>query len=142
MTRVAYSTPSEQRALPLGLLNASPIDSTVVFAYGRPRDQKAVYRRTDDGWLLSNPGKWSDGIRVDPVSSRILVETWGTNPSLALMSWSLHHPGRVRVVVAGENWRAWICCVCGDHCTGFDSVGAAGDDARAHLRNHAEIVAR
>ena len=56
---------------------------------------------------------------------------------------TVHHPGLVRVTqavdpVLGRHW-GWS-CQCGDGLAYLLSAAIAGDDARAHALNHAEMA--
>lgn len=132
MTAVLVGVPCTKE-----LLDDVPVGGRVVRVWddGRPA---TVFHRTDanpdtlDAWLAGPNTKGLAGLHLCTIA---ILAGFGGKPV------TVHHPGMVRVLLAGESWRGWKCRDCGDDCNGYDSVGAAGDDARAHVRNHLEIRA-
>lgn len=129
---VASSTPSNQLELTAALLDQAPVGARLWLGYSR--SACSTWVRVEDGWACNEDNR------------HLLVQTgsilfgWGDS-DLSMLSWTLHHPGLVRVAlsvdpVLGRHW-VWA-CQCGDGLAYLASLAAAADHARAHVINHAE----
>lgn len=116
------------------LLDSVPVGGRIVIDYGlgvKRTYHKLAADEYGGEWTSASLGRLQ--CRSDTIAS-----TYGDDLV------TVQHPGLVRVAqavdpVLGRHW-GWSCRECEDGLAYLASAAVAGDDARAHVINHAEMA--
>lgn len=126
------------------LLDAAPVGSRIIFDWEEGSSSKAIYRKVEGGWSLTNLNGRHEHFL--PATAEILVNSWAGHTGMARGRTRIlppRQPAPIRIwswtATLGRSFYSWRCNTCGDFDVCFLNSQAAHTAGRAHAKGHVEV---